>query len=474
MYLLQNIFHLDTFIRKMKKTSLYLSALLMAVALLYSCKPDESDIGAGLIPGQDQLNTLVYEVPLQSKTVLDDSALVYSGGIGVGTLLLGSYVDPVFGKTSTGFAAEFAPLVASATFGKPDSFQIDSVVLSLEYASGTGVKPYYGDVSKLRGAQKVKVYRWNEEISDTTKYYSNYQVQYSTLLGEKSFVPNFSTVTFSDTFSVTEPAQLRIKLNADAVNLFKNANDSMVDRTTFYKYLQGLYVVADNGFQQPGDGAILRFNAAACRIRVYYKNNTNNSSNPFDFLDFVSTTTTRKIALFQHNYANTQVQQAIQSGFAADKLYIQPLAGVKTKVILPDFDTIPEFADTNAKYVVNRAELVIPADVMGYSFYYPVPNSLVAYAVNPDALYDNVANPPGILVRDYTDVSQFYYGGKYDTETSEFVLRISLHLSDILNRKVKDKGLYLATDFPNTEAKRLIISNETGRKIRLRLIYTKI
>lgn len=447
----------------------------MAAALLYSCKPDESDIGAGLIPGQDQLNTLVYEVPLQSKTVLDDSALVYSKGVGVGTLLAGSYVDPVFGKVSTGFAAEFAPFVASATFGKPDSFQIDSVVLSLEYVSGTGTKAYYGDVSKLRGAQRVKVYRWNEEISDTAKYYSNHNVQYSTLLGEKTFVPNFSTVTWSeDTLTTTEPAQLRIKLNADAVNLFKNANDSMADRTTFYKYLQGLYVVADNGFQQPGDGAILRFNAAACRIRVFYKNNTNTTSNPFDFLDFVSTAATRKIALFKHDYNNTQVQQAIQAGFAADKLYLQPLAGVKTKVILPDFDTIPEFADTNANYVVNRAELVIPADVMGYSFYYTVPNSLVAYAVNPDALYDNVINPPGLLVRDYTDVSQYYYGGTYDATNSEFVLRISLHLSDILNRKIKDKGLYLATDFPNTEAKRLIIANETGRKIRLRLIYTKI
>jgi hypothetical protein len=47
-------------------------------------------------------------------------------------------------------------------------------------------------------------------------------------------------------------------------------------------------------------------------------------------------------------------------------------------------------------------------------------------------------------------------------------------MSDIINRKIKNIGLYLAAESQNTTANRVVIANTPDRKIRLRIIYTKI
>lgn len=463
----------------MKTPSLYSFMLLFLAVTLFSCKPDETDIGSDLIPGEDQLNMFTYEAEIGAKTVREDSLPVFSKGASLSTFLLGSYVDPIFGKAQSNFAAEFTPSTSNFTFG--DTAVIDSVVLSLEYFTSN---TYYGDITKYRGAQRFKVYELNQDIvSDSlTTYYSNENVKYKpTLLGEKTVIPDItSNVTWKeDTLVTTEKPQLRITLNQTAKDIFANATPAqLASGTAFYDYFKGLYVVADNGFQKSGEGAILRFNAFDdnfCRIRVYYHNAASTETNPFDFYDFRVTKNTRKLNVYRHNYKNTQLlQDMVYGGYNANRVYIQAMAGVKTKLILPDFQQLPEFSDTTATYVINKAELIVPVDMETYSYFYPVVSGLVVYAANTDTTYNNLVNPPNILIRDYIEVSQYFYGGQYDKDNAEYRLRISLHMSDIINRKIKNIGLYLAAESQNTTANRVVIANTPDRKIRLRIIYTKI
>lgn len=466
----------------MKSTSIYFIAILLASALLFSCKADESDIGADLIPGEDQLDMHTYETDLLCKTVREDSFPVFLKSNSLPALLLGSYIDPIFGKVQSNFAAQFTPSKASFTFG--DSAVVDSVILTLEY---TSTKPYYGDISKWKGAQRFKVYELDEDIlADTiTTYYSNYNVKYKpTLLGERVVIPNITAPVKwkEDTLTTTENPQLRIRLD-NAKSIFANATAAqLADGTSFYNYFRGLYVVADNqDFQKEGEGAILRFDVSTasntkCRIRVFYHNKANTASNPFDFIDFYSTSATRKLNIYQHNYKNTQLLQDMKYGeYNANRVYVQGMGGVKTKVVLPNFTQLPDFSDTTATYVINKAELIIPVDEEAYTYAYPVPDNLIVVMPDTAAKYSALENAPNANIRDLSDVTQYFYGGAYVPASKEYIFRISLHVSDLINRRLKqNKGLYLVSGLGGYLADRVVLSNTPNRKVRLRIIYTKI
>lgn len=471
-----NILNIPALFGSMKNASLYAISLFVIIALLSACKPEDSDIGADLIPGGDKLNLFTYETDLDAITVLEDSLPTFVKGTGLSAFQLGRYHDPVFGRNSAVFGAEFTPSVANFTYGAGGV--VDSVILSLEY---TNTSRFYGDISKLRGAQRFNVYRLTEDItSDTTTiYYSNHKLEYdiSQLLGQKVLVPNVtdSVKWVKDSVTVREAPQLRIKLNNLAKAIFAPENQAnFANATAFYNYFRGIYIQADNNdFQSPGDGAILRFNAStagACRIRVFYHNDESTEENPFEFFDFVVNNTTRKVNVYQHNYKGTQLLQNLNQP-NADRLFVQSMGGVKTKVILPNFDTVPGFGA--GTYVVNKAELFIPVDPTAYSPTYPRPSTVVVLAPSSDTTYSNLINPPNANIRDLTDVSSVYYGGGFNNDSLGYEFGISLHLSDILNKQVKNKGLYIVNELAAVKADRLVLTNVPGRKIRLRIIYTK-
>lgn len=459
---------------KMKNSSLYFFCALAIAMLAVACKKEESNIGANLAPDGDKLNVFTYEVPLQFKTIYEDS-LATSG---FAALLAGSYYDPIFGRTSAALATEFK-LETAIDFGINP--HIDSVVLSMEYLP-SNLLPCYGDAGKLNGAQRFSVYELTETLSTDSTYYSAHHPQYSTLLGEKVFVPNFTdTVKYvRNTTTIKENPQLRIKLDA---NRFQNllASNSYTSTDAFYSAFKGLYILPNSdGFQSTSQGAILRFNAAtdrACRIRIFYQNaETDTSTNePFKYADLVVMTGTRRYQVYNHAYNGTEAQTAIQAGTAAQKLYVQGIAGVKTKIILPNFDTIADFISQGI-YVVNLAELVIPVDETTYSSVFPVCSSLSIAVPSDDAAYANMTDPPSSKtpIADAVDIPASYYGGVYDPDKKEYVFRISLHMANILNKLITNKGLYLVCGGSQTVPQRVVISNTAGSKIHLRLTYTKI
>jgi hypothetical protein len=105
---------------------------------------------------------------------------------------------------------------------------------------------------------------------------------------------------------------------------------------------------------------------------------------------------------------------------------------------------------------------------------FPVEASIV---VMPDtaAKYSALENAPNANIRDLSDVTQYFYGGAYVPASKEYIFRISLHVSDLINRRLKqNKGLYLVSGLGGYLADRVVLSNTPNRKIRLRIIYTKI
>lgn len=462
----------QSFLGKMKHTSLFIFSALF-IAFASGCKKEESNIGANLVPDGDKLNIGAYEIPLQFKTIYEDTLATTK----LSTIQLGSFNHPVFGSSSASVAAEFK-LLNTVDFG-PNPV-IDSVVVSLNYLAANNYMPY-GDITKLGGAQRVKVYELTEELNSDSTYYSGRVPQYNNavLLGEKVFVPDYkngySFPQGEDT--ITESAQLRIKLNAAGLSKFQSlmSNSAFSNVDNFYTFFKGLYITPDNGYQSSNQGAGLMFSATErnCRIRIFYRNDASTTASPYQYAELVTLGDTRRYQVYTHNYSGTEVASGIALGTAAQKLYLQGWGGVKTKIILPDFDTIAAFAPPGS-YVVNLAELVVPVEENSISTTFLPAQQILVAAPSVDSKYEGVENPPNTLIDDAIKIPSSYYGGTYDKDKKEYVFRISLHMANILNKIIENKGLYLVANQAFLYAQGTVISNTADRKIRLRVTYTKI
>ena len=105
--------------------------------MLVSCRKPEDDLGLGAQPSEDLLNVNVIDsVTMITYSIKEDSLRTDE----LSRNLIGSYVDPEFGKLETASYFQLRTSAQSLTF-TPDSIVVDSVVLSLVYDS------YYGSLS---------------------------------------------------------------------------------------------------------------------------------------------------------------------------------------------------------------------------------------------------------------------------------------------------------------------------------------
>jgi hypothetical protein len=183
---------------------------LTAILLYCSCaKIDTTDLGSGLIPAVDNVNTFdtVMDVITDNKLYNDTTRMLYAEEHGVGII----ENDAEFGKTTATLYSSFKPTAFNIyPFVKRDSVVIDSVVLSL---ANTTV---YGDSNSI---QQFEVREIHPAVSFTDSlYYLNspdFLVR-PELLGSRSVT--FSALNDTLTYrngkdTVKSGHELRIKLD---------------------------------------------------------------------------------------------------------------------------------------------------------------------------------------------------------------------------------------------------------------------
>ncbi len=160
----------------MKKYSLAFFIFSVLFITVFSCKKinEATDLGGGLIPGVDNVNT--FEVAL--NTITDNK--LYNDTVRVGysdAVALGDVNDPVFGQTHANLAFTITPAILGINpFRGVDSVvSIDSVVLSLGFRFGWGDTLNNGvqtlrvyEISQTSGFRDDTVYRYNDPASDFT------------------------------------------------------------------------------------------------------------------------------------------------------------------------------------------------------------------------------------------------------------------------------------------------------------------
>jgi hypothetical protein len=436
--------------------------LFIILISLPACKKDPYTLGLSLLPPTDTLSVNTIDTAtIVAYSLAQDSIRTDENK----TNILGSIVDPVFGKTTASFCTQIRLSSEGVDFGVNPV--LDSVVLMLRYSS------IYGNSDAL---QNVKVYELNETITVDSTYYSNHNIQYyNTLLADYTFRPNIKDSV--KIYGSKVLPHLRINLSKQT-NYFGNKilyapKEILQKNTKFVDFINGLYLQST---AVNYDGSLISFNMSSPLTKmVIYFHSQDTSGNVRDSLnyDFLINELCSRINTFDHNqYADASPEfknQVLNHDTAQgkNKLFLQGLSGVRIKFRMP---FIKNFGD---KFALNAAMLVLKNFETDTTLAPPPQLTLVQE--------DSVGKLSSVI--DQSEGSA-YFGGTYTVKDRSYHFRITRHIQKILQGEIKNNDLFLMVNNPVSTVltpNRMIGTGskpdspgENADRFQLQLIYTKI
>jgi hypothetical protein len=332
----------------------------MLLSLYSSCtKIQTTDVGSGLIPTIDGVNTKDTTLDLITTTFLEDQITrVYKGDEHViGTISN----DPIFGKTTASAFFELKPSFFNYFFsGKKNEIRADSAVLVLSY------KGVYGDTLIPQTWRVFEI-----ATRDTLRYDSAYGAQTTninttTQLGVKSFDIRSLKDSVKNKFEASAN-QIRIKLDPSFARRLINDYDSSnqyKSNEEFRKNFAGFAVVPDQG----QGNALVRINLVDTntKLALYYTYKTAETTpkdtsvvNYFRFITAAGTNTSGSANVIRRDYIGSEVAASIASN-RTDVAYVQTSPGSYVRIRVPGFSTFPNS-------LIHRAELIAEQNPQGPS-----------------------------------------------------------------------------------------------------------
>jgi hypothetical protein len=454
---------------------LFLIVFAACSVLLYSCKSESDVIGLDVQPLNDIIGAaFVDTTTLITKTVRVDSLRTDETLIFTGESILGTYIDPVFGKTSAALYTQVRLKTLNPSFGT--GVIVDSVVLSLVY---NPLATHYGKTQRVN--QRVNVYQITEDLKLADAYYSNHKLD--TLPDDLANGYEFSPKP-KDSVSVTGKKykpQLRIPLsNSFGEALINAASDPTVYSTieAFQTYMKGLYITTQTSTLNPGDGNIFHFLCAddLSKLTIYYKNDAADSLT-FDY----ALGSVARFSRFTHDYSPTAVNMLLASQLGAtpqvqnDVVFVQPMGGLKAKIEMPYLMNLMN----EGKIAINKAELVLKVDNTDISYQldtFAAPARLVLLGINDD---NTIYTLPD------ANEGDSYLGGTYDATNKEYKFNIARYIQQVMSGQKSNNGMYLQVrdgsviiGAGTVIANRVILGgggNGAGtNKMKLNISYTKL
>jgi hypothetical protein len=431
----------------------------------------------------------------------NNSLLTNDTSMVIRNYLLGSYDDPIFGRTSATIYAQFRPDNKPADIPTSRNLPIDSVVLILPYTYNAD---QYGDTSTL---QKVKVFRMTEDLGLNTIYNSNKDfTTESTPLSQATFSPaNAKTHKYTHKYIKTivrannpiekdslvwywtalayPTKELRIKLDNALFADFLAHNSDFSTNNTFTTYFKGLKICPDTSF----NSAMLRFNLLSSNAGVFvYQHDTSSTravNNLIADANHYRDTTIYKKRLvyhednrprtirFNHNRAGTPVQTAISRATAdhTSDVYLQGLGGPLARLNFTNIQSL-------GKVIINKAELfIVTPDEVDKK--YKQPSALFAYRKNVYGSFVEIRDLFQTLVNSST---AYPYYGRRNLERingqscAVYNMNIGDHIQDIVNGTYPPY-LYLSALEKRERPERLVIKQNHANRYGffLRIHYTK-
>ncbi|MBR4391926.1 MAG: DUF4270 family protein [Bacteroidales bacterium] len=445
------------------KTKHFLSLPLKAMLCIllgfmgYSCNKTTESIGNGLLPEGDLIGVYFTDtVAIECHSTLVDSIITK----GMTSILLGSMVDPIMGRTD---ASIFTQLHISSTnqqFG--DQPIIDSVVLQLAYSD------YFGDTNTL---QTVHVYELADSLVGSQYYYQfdDVAIQPEDLAQGFQFYPRPKTTGMVIGTDTLTQAVLRIPLSNSFGERLVQADTSVYSAPEYFKeYIYGLKICCESVSQ---DGAICSFYPTSNTITVlqlYYHENPEAESRMR--YNYYITSDDVYFNQYLHDYSMGSpefVSQVVDGNTALgqQQLYLQSMGGVHAIVRFPHLTEWTKPTE-HSHILINEAKLILPTSTL-------IADSSQYATISTLALL-NIKENGTSLLPDYLEGTN-YYGGSYNTTTRQVVFRISEYLQQLLNGRLYSDGIYLSITGASYNPLRWILAGPTpdeGEALRCEIKYS--
>lgn len=432
----------------MQKAINLLICLVSALFLIFSstgCKKENSQIGLEVQPNGDRVYIDYDSLTIfRAYTDLDDSVSTSN----LSYNLLGSYKDPIFGKTKSEIITQFnlpsnnvdfsaqvggAPLVAN------------SLKLYLDFIDfyGKGTEPI-----------TITIYKINDALNDSITYYSNYILTESIEeVGSFLFSPEFSNNEFSDTV-------IEIELDINLANELLLADTSnYVDNEAFTNFFKGLYISVgdvDNG------GLItcsMYSSLSETKMTMTY-----NDTLTFNYL--INTTTTR-FNLFDHFNYEDAVFAGLIDNIPDSLLFVQSAGGTHARITLYNYE---HWQDSSI--AVLRAEIIMPVSESYFedTANFPVISRLL---FTIDQGNDTYAFPYDYLV-DGSE-GKHYFNGYFDEEAMVYRFNITRYFQSLISGENANNTIKLFPQSTKILGNKVVLENGFNNNfMKLSLIYTKL
>lgn len=441
------------------RKALRLSAFfLVAIVAAVSCKKEEGDLGLQVQPQEDQLNVNVIDTStVVAYTILEDSLRsdeFFSN-------LLGSYVDPVFGKTTASIYTQIRMESQSVDFtsisGTTAETVVDSVYLYLD------LDGFYGNLD----AQTFEVYEVTDDFFVDSNYYSNTTLTNAgtdlVQVGMGTIVPDPLNSGVIEGEVVNPVLKIRLANSLGDNFVAESGGANLADNDAFVAWFKGLYITVNNPSQSTDEGALLTTDLLDdnSRVTMYYRYTFPGEEDTLKF-NFNINTSSARFNTASHDYTGTPVEaQLLDSSLGSQSVYVQALAGVKTRVEFPFLQSLPD------SIVINNADLVLPFDYFSSDPYTPH-NLLHVLGIDDDG--------ETYFTDDFFE-GESIHGGTVDYDNNEYRFNIAKHVNNVLTGARSNNGLYLLSSSAMITTNRAVINGTNSsnkNKMKLVITYTKL
>ena len=341
-------------------------------------------------------------------------------------LILGGIDDLQFGLNNAGFYTQILLTENNTDLGTNPI--VDSVLMSYTYSG------YYGE---LENFTSLDVLILQEDIYKDSVYYST---SYA--------MPVPAGMSYVESFSVSENSSenpsLTIRLSDNfGQEILDLENEGLKDNETFLENFKGISIIAS----AQSTMLYLNPNGSNSFLKIYYHNDE--SATDTLSIDFELGGDAARINLFNFKpLANLNQEE--------DKIYIQSMAGYKSKIAINNTDSIKAMLEGKS---INKVTM---------SFNVPE-GSQSEYAAH-DKLFLVRVNEEGnnVFLTDYTIEGETHFGGRLEDDKYEF--NITRYFYQLLNNDAYTNYLYLLPAGASVNANRTILNKD----IKLTIHYSEL
>lgn len=394
---------------------------IFSLLFLVSCKKEISNVGVDALGVNDVIlggiDTFSVSTSMYKQDTITTSNPSY--------LLLGSYVDPIFGNVSAGFCSQLILSTSNPNFGNLSDITVDSCVLGINYVD------YYGQLSP----QTFEVYELSQSLDSSTTYYSNSTTNFlpTNLLETPGITvtPRSKNQYFVTSTGDTIRNSIRVRLSKQlATNWISDAINNPAYFNSVYsfkKYFKGLKVKVNNVGQSANEGAVFTIGESPV-ITVYYTQL--GIQKKFTFLMSQSAIKYNQINV---NNAGTEIEKVLL-GQNLDQKYTYAQANAsRAKFSFPYLTSLPK------NTIIHAAKLVLPIDYKSNDIY--LPSNTINVSI-PNSLTDNYLRGLGTAV--------------LDTVSKSYIIDIREHIQSVVIGKRLNLPIIVSPQYFSNSAERII------------------